>query len=125
MGKLLRRAQLENIENDCFMETTEAFQQQSSSAKSPKNSTNCNGHSMQQGYCDGEISFIPLQERGISIKDGITLEATPPSATSATQSSTGRREVEVTMITRSHPHRKKTPSTTMTTLTSNSAIVTF
>lgn len=118
--KLLRRAQLESIENDCFMEITEAFQQQSSSAKSPKNSTNCNGHSMQQGYCDGEISFIPLQERGISIKDGITLEATPPSATSATQSSTSRREVEVTMITRSHPHRKKTPSTTMTTLTSNS-----
>ena len=50
------------------MEITEAFQQQSSSAKSPiKKSTNCNGHSM-QGYCDGEISFIPLQERGISIK---------------------------------------------------------
>ena len=49
------------------MEITEAFQQQPSSAKSPKKSTNCNGHSM-QGYCDGEISFIPLQERGISIK---------------------------------------------------------
>ena len=61
------------MQNDCFMEITEAFQQQSSSAKSPKNSTNCNGHSMQQGYCDGEISFIPLEERGISIK-GKTIE---------------------------------------------------
>ena len=62
---------IQPFQNDCFMEITEAFQNQPSSAKSPKKSTNCNGHSM-QGYCDGEISFIPLQERGISIK-GISI----------------------------------------------------
>ena len=68
------------------MEITEAFHPQCNMATgrvnsvgddplrsrgSPKQSPNCNGHppggrsSSIQVYRDGEISFIPLQERGI------------------------------------------------------------
>ena len=80
------------LQNDRFMEITEAFHPQTPIAtpmgvknvdpdptggrgllhegrgNPPKRSPNCNGHpasSSIQVYRDGEISFIPLQERGI------------------------------------------------------------
>ena len=80
------------LQNDRFMEITEAFHPQTpigtpmgvnsidpdppggrdllhgGRGNPPKRSPNCNGHpasSSIQVYRDGEISFIPLQERGI------------------------------------------------------------
>ena len=81
-----------HLQNDRFMEITEAFHPQTpigtpmgvnsvdpdpiggrgllheGRGNPPKRSPNCNGHpasSSIQVYRDGEISFIPLQERGI------------------------------------------------------------
>jgi len=149
---MLRREHLLNVENDRFMEITEAFHPQTPIAtpmgvnnvdpdptggrgllhegrgNPPKRSPNCNGHpasSSIQVYRDGEISFIPLQERGIILHDGSVLDTspTPPSTRGCDILHETSIEIPRSAVTVASPignGKKKTPSTTTTTLTSHS-----
>jgi len=136
---LLRREHQLNIENDQFMEITEAFHPQNNPLGSsgvnsvndplrspPKRSPNCNGHpgsTSIQVYRDGEISFIPLQDRGLHDGSVIDTSPTPPSTRGCDiihETSIEIPRSAVTVTSAIGNGKKKTPSTTTTTLTSHS-----